>query len=159
MLMVSIMFIVLHFFFFSFVVSAAHPISLSAVLIAMSLVGGVFLMKIKISWFFYILVLVFLGGVMVVIIYMSTLAANEKFSFSISPVSSVTSAGLMLSGLVVLKFKHLTEHTTAGLVASGSLYESGLMSGLIFLMVYLLLALVAVVKLVKFESGPLVARL
>lgn len=116
-------------------------------------------MKIRISWFFYLLVLVFLGGVMVIIIYISTLASNEKFFLSTSLANSLTAISILVVGLVSLKFKYLTSHTTVGIIASGSLYESGLMRRLIFIIVYLLLTIVSVVKLVKFESGPLVARL
>lgn len=129
------------------------------ILIAIALVGGILLMKIRISWFFYLLVLVFLGGVMVIIIYISTLASNEKFFLSTSLANSLTAISILVVGLVSLKFKYLTSHTTVGIIASGSLYESGLMRRLIFIIVYLLLTIVSVVKLVKFESGPLVARL
>ena len=41
----------------------------------------------------------------------------------------------------------------------GILYEREQIFSIIFLISYLLLALVCVVKLVKFESGPLVKRL
>jgi NADH-ubiquinone oxidoreductase chain 6 len=59
-----------------------HPISLGLVLIAHTLlisvvtgvVGGHF-------WFSYILFLVFLGGVLVLFIYITSLASNEKFTF------------------------------------------------------------------------------
>lgn len=33
-------------------------------------------------WFSYILVLVFLGGVLVLFLYMTSLASNEKFEFT-----------------------------------------------------------------------------
>ncbi|MGL5470365.1 MAG: NADH-quinone oxidoreductase subunit J [Shewanella sp.] len=64
-------------------ISLRHPIGLGLALIvhtllvsaATGLVGGHF-------WFSYILFLVFLGGVLVLFIYMTSLASNEKFEIS-----------------------------------------------------------------------------
>ena len=58
----------------------SHPISLGIIIIIMALNIGLWAFYIVYSWFIYLLVLVFLGGVIVLIIYMSTLSANEKFS-------------------------------------------------------------------------------
>merc|ERR1712024_80762 len=59
----------------------SHPIFFSIILIIRSIVIGIICIKINLSWFFYLLVLVFLGGVIVLIIYINTLAINEKFFF------------------------------------------------------------------------------
>jgi len=61
--------------------------------------------------------------------------------------------------LFLIGSRYLPVSTVQGIIASGSLYELGSSGALFFLMVYLLLTIVSVVKLVKFESGPLVARL
>lgn len=61
-------------------VNLRHPVGLGLTLIlhtlliscVTGLVGGTF-------WFSYILFLVFLGGVLVLFIYMTSLASNEKF--------------------------------------------------------------------------------
>lgn len=148
-----------HFFFFSAMLSTTHPISLGVILIGMSLIGGIILIKVGISWFFYLLVLVFLGGVIIIIIYMSTLASNEKFYLTITAPGIFFSAIVTYGSLLLLKSKYMVTSTTGGVMVRGSLYESGAMRVLFFLMVYLLLTIVSVVKLVKFEAGPLVARL
>jgi len=102
---------------------------------------------------------VFLGGVIVLIIYIRTLAANEKLFFFLDPVKSLFR---LLTGATTLfifhqKFSGL-KVSPSGMIAS-TLYESANARILMFLMFYLLLALVSVVKLVKFESGPLIKRL
>merc|ERR1711970_1483685 len=61
----------------------SHPISIGLILVLLSILSGAILIKMNITWFFYLLVLVFLGGVIVLIIYISTLAANEKFFLSV----------------------------------------------------------------------------
>merc|ERR1712237_294372 len=97
-----------------------------------SIIIGIIVIKITLSWFFYLLVLVFLGGVIVLIIYINTLAINEKFFF----------IKINLSNFISI-----------------ILYESMNSVSLLFLILYLLLTLICVVKLVKFEYGPLIKRL
>jgi hypothetical protein len=96
---------------------------------------------------------------MVIIIYMSTLASNEKLHMPTSFSDLTVSALLLVAGSGLLKFKVLRNASAVRVVVRRSLYEARVVGRLIFLITYLLLTLVSVVKLVKFESGPLVARL
>ena len=138
---------------------ASHPISLGLMLVILSLITGAFLIKIRISWFFYLLVLVFLGGVIVLIIYIRTLAANEKIFFKVTNKMVIFTFLSLIILLFLLLEKNLKIKTSIGVIVAGSLYECSNISTLIFLIIYLLLTIVCVVKLVKFESGPLIKRL
>jgi len=104
----------------------------------------------------YLLVLVFLGGVIVLIIYMSTLSANEKFS-----PNSIYVGTLIFCTPVFLSSSNLliSPYITDNINIITHIYESKNVSILSYLMVYLLITLVCVVKLVKFEEGPLIKRL
>ena len=137
----------------------SHPISIGLILVLLSILRGGILIKINITWFFYLLVLVFLGGVIVLIIYMSTLAANEKFFLSISTIKTGASGTARLVVGIGLYQKYAGGKISPGGIVASVLYEGPNMSILVFLIFYLLLTLVAVVKLVKFESGPLIRRL
>jgi len=135
-----------------------HPISLGLVLIFYSLLIGRASIVFSIPWFFYLLVLVFLGGVIVLIIYIRTLAANEKFrlpKFS-NPLRFLVLTGIMLvlPNISRLRFK---SRQSINIVINLYEYSNGRLS--IFLILYLLITIVCVVKLVKFEKGPLVGRL
>ena len=57
---------------------ASHPIKIAILLIATCSLVRVFILKISYSWMFFLLVLIFLGGVIIIIIYMTSLASNEK---------------------------------------------------------------------------------
>jgi len=138
---------------------ASHPISLGLILVILSLITGAFLIKIRISWFFYLLVLVFLGGVIVLIIYIRTLAANEKIFFKVTNKMVIFTFLSLIILLFLFLEKNLKIKTSIGVIVAGSLYECSNISTLIFLIIYLLLTIVCVVKLVKFESGPLIKRL
>ena len=59
----------------------AHPVFISYILIGYAILVRIRLRTLRISWFIYLLVLIFLGGVIILIIYITSIAANEKFNF------------------------------------------------------------------------------
>merc|ERR1712201_68821 len=81
----------------------SHPIFFSIILIIRSIVIGIICMKINLSWFFYLLVLVFLGGVIILIIYINTLAINEKFFFIKKNFSFIASVISLIIFFLVVK--------------------------------------------------------
>nr|YP_009648780.1 NADH dehydrogenase subunit 6 [Pseudohelice subquadrata]QCZ36098.1 NADH dehydrogenase subunit 6 [Pseudohelice subquadrata] len=117
-------------------------------------------------WFSYVLFLVFLGGMLVLFIYISSLASNESFSFSLTTFTLVTS-------LISLIFSMLFLDPLLILPNSSSLYPSSLnysistpfiinwiynspsMVFTIFIVSYLLLMLIIVVKIINLFKGPL----
>jgi len=128
------------------------------ILIISSIIIGVMCIKINLSWFFYLLVLVFLGGVIILIIYINTLAINEKFFFyKINHKYLYLFIFIFL--LQIIFYKNFFLKINFSNFISISLYESINLLSLIFLIFYLLLTLICVVKLVKFEYGPLIKRL
>merc|ERR1712197_252345 len=136
----------------------SHPIFFSVTLIVTSIMVGVICIKANLSWFFYLLVLVFLGGVIVLIIYINTLAINEKFFFyqiKYKPVYFF----MFLVLTQIFFFKNNFIKINLSNFTPLRVYESINFILLIFLMLYLLLTLICVVKLVKFEYGPLIKRL
>merc|ERR1712133_71314 len=98
----------------------------------------------------------FLGGVIVLIIYMSTLSANEKFS----PNNIYLGTLLFCTPIIFSNSKILVSvNIRDNINIITHMYESKNVSILSYLMIYLLITLVCVVKLVKFEEGPLIKRL
>merc|ERR1719334_906198 len=100
----------------------------------------------------------FLGGVIVLIIYIRTLSANEKFS----PMVVTLPLFVLLALIMSITSNSLTQ-SFSNRVTSRSfisqLYQHKNARLLLFLIVYLLITLVCVVKLVKYEEGPLSKRL
>lgn len=135
----------------------SHPISLAALLIFYSfIVGGLSLIYGN-SWFLYLLVLVFLGGVIILIIYISTLSANEKF-FKVKNNNNFI-ALLFLCVLILNNNVIIDQKINFSLNILNHLYSKTYLSITVYLIIYLLVTIVCVVKLVKFEEGPLVKRL
>jgi len=119
---------------------------------------GLYIISFRVSWFFYLLVLVFLGGVIVLIIYMRTLSSNEKF-LRLRPKFRIFSFILTIGFILRVPIYNIRSKIETYFSRRTILYEQDQLRSLSFLIIYLLLVLVCVVKLVKFEFGPLIKRL
>lgn len=125
------------------------------VLVIYSFILGTVSAIIRVSWFLYLLVLVFLGGVIVLVIYIRTLAANEKFD----KLSFNKSFFFLILIYLYLDNRFIRTKRAINTNLVINLYESNYRTIMVFLIRYLLLTILCVVKLVKFDKGPLVGRL
>nr|YP_009343002.1 NADH dehydrogenase subunit 6 [Austropotamobius torrentium]APS87216.1 NADH dehydrogenase subunit 6 [Austropotamobius torrentium] len=120
-------------------------------------------------WFSYILFLIFLGGMLVLFIYVASLASNEMFNTQFNYLSISLSLVFILS-FMLLFFDPLTIYSNFNLLASSvmSMYKFNMTSLLVstiynyssmfftlFLISYLLLTLFIVVKIINPLSSPL----
>merc|ERR1719292_22915 len=136
-----------------------HPLTLAGSLIIYAVVTSGVVGYISCSWIIYMLVLIFLGGVIVLVVYMTTLAANEKFIL-LKRYGNYFVLGFVLligiSGIIPLG------GATRGLAPNRNIvtviFEPVNATLYMFRVLYLLLALICVVKVIKLEKGPLVIR-
>nr|YP_010406810.1 NADH dehydrogenase subunit 6 [Labidocera rotunda]URC16611.1 NADH dehydrogenase subunit 6 [Labidocera rotunda] len=136
----------------------SHPVSMAGLLILMALASSLFLGKLIISWVLYLLALVFLGGVMVVLLFMVSVCANEKFFYSVGPQIGPSLIFWGISSLIIAKNTALSEGMS-GVSTPLVLYQSDGMFSFILFMLILVLCMLSVVKISKLESGPMVKRL
>lgn len=122
-------------------------------------------------WFSYILFLIFLGGILVLFIYVTSLASNEIFSLSIKlTISSfillfilITSAffidklrtSLFYINNEIESLTNLYSYFTENALSLNKLYNYPTNLINILLINYLLITLIAVVKITKLFYGPL----
>merc|ERR1711994_145473 len=105
---------------------------------------------------FFLLILVFLGGVIILVIYINTLIINEKiFSVKLTKFLGVIFIRRLFFFLRKNTFYKISVNRFSAII----IYEKINFFLLIFLIIYLLLTLICVVKLIKFEFGPLIKRL
>nr|UBD09525.1 NADH dehydrogenase subunit 6 [Leptodius exaratus] len=144
-----------------------HPLSLGVTLllqtIFMSLTVGTSTYS---FWFSYILFMIFLGGMLVLFIYVASLASNEMFSFSLMTFFTYSTIILSLS-LVTFFLDPLSISAYSALPSSSIsnplttpfivswIYNSPSMGFTLFIIIYLLITLVVVVKIVNLFKGPL----
>nr|YP_010933566.1 NADH dehydrogenase subunit 6 [Aegialites californicus]WKT09009.1 NADH dehydrogenase subunit 6 [Aegialites californicus] len=144
-----------------------HPLSMGLILliqtILISMITSNFFMN---FWFSYILFLILIGGMLILFIYMTSVASNEKFYFN--------NKTMMM--MLILLFLLLIMPSFTNYYFNINLYNSEymqLMSNcnlnfkmnkffsyplnimLLFIMIYLFLTLIAVVKITNLSYGPL----
>nr|YP_009926444.1 NADH dehydrogenase subunit 6 [Lysmata amboinensis]QNH68787.1 NADH dehydrogenase subunit 6 [Lysmata amboinensis] len=123
----------------------------------------------KSVWFSYILFLIFLGAMLVLFIYVASLASNEQFFFSPKMTTSIPL--IILTSLLMALFLDplpnpqpinieqsstlLTETLNSSFLIVSMIYSSTSMNLTIFVVLYLLLTLIVVVKITGFFYGPL----
>lgn len=107
-------------------------------------------------WFSYILVLIFLGGILILFIYVSALAPNEPIN---TPAPQIFFTLLILRIFTFIIF-NLPSHLRASdnvssLTPFSWIISESLLYIFIFIIIFLFFALVAIVKITKFWTGPL----
>nr|YP_010546148.1 NADH dehydrogenase subunit 6 [Calomera brevipilosa]UYK51604.1 NADH dehydrogenase subunit 6 [Calomera brevipilosa] len=151
-----------------------HPMSMGLILliqtILISMMSG---MLSYTFWFSYIVFLVMLGGMLVLFIYMTSLASNEMFQFS-SKISLFLMMMIMLFTFIMfmlpdnqmmfsmIKNSNLLEINNSmmflnneNLITLNKIYNSPNNLITILLINYLLITLIAVVKITSISIGPL----
>nr|AXS66525.1 NADH dehydrogenase subunit 6 [Coleoptera sp. 29 KM-2017] len=142
-----------------------HPLSLGAILLmqtlTMSLITGFILHK---FWFSYILFLIMIGGMLIMFIYMTSIASNEKFKIPKKISIFIITFSIIIFSLLYLKLdfsemysmKYFNLFNFLNLKLSlNKFFNYPNMKFLLFLMIYLLITLIMVVKITDKNSGPL----
>lgn len=131
--------------------ACSHPLLLCLLLILASLAVGPLLGLAYSKWAIYALILIFLGGIIVVFIYATNLANNEKFFFrppsSLSPL--LVSGALSIPSVAVF----IPPSTPLNL---GILFFSSSIPVIWLLILYLLFILFIRVKITERFKGALV---
>nr|AEP27640.1 NADH dehydrogenase subunit 6 [Scolytus sp. APV-2011] len=139
----------------------SHPLALGAILmsqtIIVALTSSIFNMN---AWFSYILFLVMIGGMLVMFMYMTSVASNEKFKLPKNKILTM----LMLVPLILLisqekMIKNMSCQesyiNTFNMASLTKYYTFPANQMLIFLMTYLLFVLIASVKIAKPKTSSL----
>nr|QEL51254.1 NADH dehydrogenase subunit 6 [Carabus arvensis] len=150
-----------------------HPMSMGLILliqtILISLMSGIFSYT---YWFSYILFLVMIGGMLVLFIYMTSLASNEMFKFStklslimLTFMSMLTMMYLIMDYMMlnpIFKNSNLMEFfnnmmflNNENMYTLNKIYNKPNNMITLMLVNYLFLTLIAVVKITDIKYGPL----
>nr|YP_009924718.1 NADH dehydrogenase subunit 6 [Araschnia levana]QNH68855.1 NADH dehydrogenase subunit 6 [Araschnia levana] len=160
-------------FFSIFMFFMNHPLPLGLMILIQTLLlcllSG---MMINTYWFSYILFLIFLGGLMVLFIYVSSIASNENFKMSLFNKS------LMLSTFMIIIISFLFKNNLFWMnfsfnkeminffnlflffnsefnLSLSKLYDKQTYLLTMMMIIYLFITLIAVVKITNIFFGPL----
>nr|AEI29251.1 NADH dehydrogenase subunit 6 [Polydrusus marginatus] len=144
-----------------------HPISFGFIIllqtITFSLITGILNLD---FWFSYILFLIMIGGMLILFIYMTSIASNEKFNFSkkmtffsLMFLMTTILMNLMLDNFLYMKNLNNYDLNPQNMLnmnlSMNKFFNSPNMMIMILLMIYLLITLIAIVKITQSKMGPL----
>jgi len=135
-----------------------HPVALVVVILIQTTACCLFLISFYTTrWFSFILFLIFLGGVIVLFIYIASLASNEKFIAEYKNWIALFIATSLFIVLFVFTQNNQTTtshfyHESEGLI---NIYIKSTSAITRITILYLLLILVVVVKITSKFEGPL----
>nr|YP_010040155.1 NADH dehydrogenase subunit 6 [Ptychoptera qinggouensis]QOZ38540.1 NADH dehydrogenase subunit 6 [Ptychoptera qinggouensis] len=149
-----------------------HPLAMGMMLLIQTfLISMIMGIISKTFWFSYILFLIFLGGMLVLFIYVTSLASNEMFSFSmksyffsililmISIILTIFIDPMFLKSLIMnnemMSITMLNSFIQENTLNLNKLYNFPTNIITILMMNYLFLTLIAAVKITNVFYGPL----
>nr|YP_009677012.1 NADH dehydrogenase subunit 6 [Dorcus hansi]QDH81672.1 NADH dehydrogenase subunit 6 [Dorcus hansi] len=142
-----------------------HPLSLGLILLIQSTLIALISGWLNLTfWYSYILLLIMIGGMLVLFMYMTSVASNEKFKFS----PYLTTLLLMVS-MVWIPLSMLIDQwfINSKIMISENIMINSPVESLnkflnfpaisisTLLIIYLLITLIVVIKISKFKQGPL----
>uniref|UniRef100_A0AAU6PCF6 NADH-ubiquinone oxidoreductase chain 6 n=1 Tax=Diplonychus sp. TaxID=2977879 RepID=A0AAU6PCF6_9HEMI len=142
-----------------------HPLSMGLVLLIQTLLTALMSgLIINSFWFSYMLFIVLLGGMLVLFIYMASIASNEKFMFSMKITMTIITLTLMS---LMIWFYSDKLMASSSMVETMNLMENNQMLSLqkffstqsimitIMMVMYLLITMIAVTYVVNIFEGPM----
>nr|AND96377.1 NADH deshydrogenase subunit 6 [Bubas bison] len=146
-----------------------HPLSLGSMLLMQTIITSLTIGKLSFNyWYSYILFLIMIGGMLILFIYMTSVASNEMFTPSIKIFFLITTM-LMLSLILFLLIDNfywtlnnsfLSEINSKYQFWSLNKYFNFPNNMIMFMLImYLLIALLTVVKITDFKKGALRSNL
>nr|ADO60598.1 NADH dehydrogenase subunit 6 [Boros schneideri] len=145
----------------------SHPLSMGLILLIqtllISLITGNFNSN---FWFSYILFLILIGGMLILFIYMTSVASNEKFNFNMKiMIITMMTIPVILILPSIIKFyininminNEILMFNNQNMIYLSTTKFINFPSNLIlmFMIIYLFLTLIVVVKITNFNYGPL----
>nr|QNP10133.1 NADH dehydrogenase subunit 6 [Ochthebius paradoxus] len=158
------MFLLLNIILSIMFIFMTHPLSMGAILllqtIMISLITGFLNLN---FWFSYILFLIMIGGMLVLFIYMTSIASNEKFKFNKNLFLMLIMITLIMILLLINMDMFLSMiqminsyiSSTMNYLNLSKFYNKPSNMIMFMMIIYLLITLIAVVKITDFNAGPL----
>nr|USO21441.1 NADH dehydrogenase subunit 6 [Eurema hecabe] len=150
-----------------------HPLAMGLIILMQTLIISIFIgMFMSTYWFSYILFMVFMGGLLVLFIYVSSIASNELMKFTLKlklmflfiMMSTMTISYLKYNNInLTYLFKNKEMNNMINLIYFSNenninlfkLYNKQNYFLIMLLILYLFVTLIAVIKITNIFYGPL----
>nr|AGW80446.1 NADH dehydrogenase subunit 6 [Prosopocoilus astacoides blanchardi] len=149
----------------SFLPLMNHPMSLGLLLLIQSILIALISGWMNITfWYSYIMLLIMIGGMLVLFMYMTNVASNEKFSFSsalmailiVMTTTFILSIPLIDQWLANMK-NQINEAilTLHPLTSLNKFLNFPAITMSVILIIYLLVTMIVIIKIINIKHGPL----
>nr|AIM19546.1 NADH dehydrogenase subunit 6 [Diceroprocta semicincta] len=140
-----------------------HPLSMGLILLLQTIFSCMACSLILSSYLLsYILFLIFVGGMLILFMYMSSIASNEKFVFSMKLMFInllVLSVLIMFMGKIELSMMksddQMSEFNEFSSLMLNKLYMFPYGNITLMMVIYLLFSMIVVVNIISLKSSPL----
>nr|AXS65158.1 NADH dehydrogenase subunit 6 [Coleoptera sp. 8 KM-2017] len=144
-------------------ISLKHPLSMGMILLIQTLMTSLMTGNMNQNfWFSYILFLIMIGGMLILFMYMTSIASNEKFKMNLKMMLFTFLIPAMIFIFMPLTKTNINNSETNTLEEITETYSMlnkfmnfPLMTVMLFMMIYLLIALIATVKITSFKQGSI----
>nr|UGS80292.1 NADH dehydrogenase subunit 6 [Prolachesilla sp. GRAspLA] len=164
MLIMMILIMMLTILFFL----SKNPLSMGLILILQTISLSLMMELMQKSfWFLYILILIFIGGMLIMFIYMTSIFPNEKFFFNQKYLFMMI---MMISIIMIFMYMNNFFHMNfpimelsnflqmkknSSLLYTIKIFNSTTNMILIFLVLYLFYCMIIIIKIINIFKGPL----
>nr|YP_010238869.1 NADH dehydrogenase subunit 6 [Anoplophora horsfieldi]QTE20918.1 NADH dehydrogenase subunit 6 [Anoplophora horsfieldi]QTV20884.1 NADH dehydrogenase subunit 6 [Anoplophora horsfieldi] len=143
-----------------------HPLSFGMIILIQTILIALMTGLMNYNfWFSYIIFLIMIGGMLILFIYMTSIASNEKFKFSYKLFITISMMLIILLTLFILdsylfNFNLMNDLTNQNMIQNFKLSMNKFLmwpiNTIFFLIIiYLLITLIMIVKITDIKSGPL----
>nr|WOR80768.1 NADH dehydrogenase subunit 6 [Pygoluciola sp.] len=144
----------------------SHPLTMGMMLIMQTLFIAMWTGSMSMNfWYSYVLFIIMVGGMLILFIYMTSVASNEKFSFS--KILSLMMVTLIIMSILMSKDQIYSMMNSMNLdllqMKNKIMFKMSMNKFLMYpmmmmsmsIIIYLLIALIAVSKITNVKNGPL----
>nr|YP_009995334.1 NADH dehydrogenase subunit 6 [Ochthebius capicola]QNP09737.1 NADH dehydrogenase subunit 6 [Ochthebius capicola] len=141
-----------------------HPLSMGINLLLQTIVISLITGFLNFNyWFSYILFLIMVGGMLVLFIYMTSIASNEKFKFNNKLMMMMMVISFIFICIMFFMDKYMIINNNFNYFITmnynyyslNKFFNSPSNSIMFLMIIYLFITLIAVVKITSFKLGPL----
>nr|YP_010157587.1 NADH dehydrogenase subunit 6 [Fieberiella septentrionalis]QRG29281.1 NADH dehydrogenase subunit 6 [Fieberiella septentrionalis] len=140
------------------IIKIVNPMTMGVMLLIYTMLSTILLSKIMLtSWMAMIMFLIMIGGLLIIFMYMSSIAANQKFNYQVT--MTILCLMMIMPMEEMINEIQINEEQKTNLMVESyitlKLYnkKTWMLSTLLF--IYMLICMISITKIVKIHMGPL----
>nr|ATG33642.1 NADH dehydrogenase subunit 6 [Gastrolina depressa] len=152
------MLMILMMFYSMIFIMLSHPLSCGMILMLQTILTAMLTGKMNTNfWYSYILFLIMVGGMLILFIYMTSIASNEKFKLNFMLMTMMIIIIMMLLYMITMDMFYMNMKQTINInyMSLMKYYNFPNLMLMLLMIIYLFITLIVVVKISKLTYGPL----